>query len=142
MLFLCYIFLLIFSLYSDCGCSRFSLCYDSFSFLCFCLVLKILFRCLGWLPAPTVFLLLPIFFSFRERSPDRGCRRLQFSFCLDCDHELLGKSVSFWYLHLRTEIYVSTRMHVRSSRGAEGAGWGGDKDDSGVGVYPDLMFLF
>lgn len=63
-LLLCYIFLVILSLFSDCGCIPFSVCYDFFSLLS--LVLEILFRCLGRLSAPTVFLLLPNFFLQKE----------------------------------------------------------------------------
>lgn len=83
-----------------------------------------------WLtPCPNCFPIASnFFFFFCERSPDRGCRRLQFLFCLDCEHEMLDKTVSFWYLHLRIEVYLSTRRHVRSSHGAEELVGGGNKD--------------
>lgn len=58
------------------------------------LVLEILFKCVGCLPAPTLFLLLPIFF-FCERNTELGRWRLQLLFCLYCWHKTLGKAVSF-----------------------------------------------
>lgn len=109
-LLLCYIFLVILSLFSDCGCIPFSVCYDFFSLLS--LVLEILFRCLGRLSAPTVFLLLPNFFC--KRSPEIGRGRLQLSFCFYCWRETLGKAVSFLGFSLGVDytaswVYFSTK---------------------------------
>lgn len=59
------------------------------------LVLEILFGCLGWLPAPTVFQLLPIFFFSMKGALTWGCR-FQLSVCLYCSHETLAKLFLFW----------------------------------------------
>lgn len=88
-----YVFLLIYLSFADCGCSPFSFCYNFFFFPLLSLALEILFRCLGWLLVPVVFLLLPKFFC--ERSTEIGHRRLQLSFRLYCCCETLGKAVSF-----------------------------------------------
>lgn len=84
---------------------------DSFSFPCSLWFLK--FRCLGWLPAATVFLLLPKFIC--ERSTEIRGRRLQFSLCLYCEHEILGKAVSFWSFHLWMEVVDYTTPGISFS---------------------------
>lgn len=99
------------------------------------LVLEILFGCLGWLPAPTVFQLLPIFFFFYERSTDLGMQipALGLSLLLTWD---VGKALSFLDSSLWMDcvgytaswVCFSTRCHVGSSRGAEAQVEGGNKD--------------
>ena len=116
------------------------------------LVLEILFGCLGWLPAPTVFLLLPNFFSVKG-ALKQGAGDSSSCSAFTARVRRWAKLFVFWTPHLWMEgvgytaswVCFSTRCHVGSSHGAEGAGWGrkqGYSDDAGVGTCSHLVFLF
>lgn len=131
---LCYVFLLI------SHCFRILSVFLSHSAMIFVvvpllsLVLEILFACLGWLAAPTVFQVLPIFFfslwkEHLHRVGDFSSRSLLLTWDV-------GKAVSFPDSSLWMEcvcctaswVCFSTRRHVGSSRGAEAQVEGGNKD--------------
>ena len=117
---LCYVFLLIFH------CFRILSVFLSHSAMIFVvvpllsLVLEILFACLGWLAAPTVFQVLPIFFFFPyERNTYTGWEISALG--LYCSHETLAKLFLFRTPHCGWSVCVA---RLPGSASAPDAMWG------------------